>query len=111
VRSDRPYLGHILDSIEAIERYVAAGREHFLAERIVQDAVIRNFEVIGEAAGRLSPATRDAASLPWNRIVALRNRLIHGYWSVDALLLWDIIEHELPRLKPEVSVLLARPEP
>jgi uncharacterized protein with HEPN domain len=54
VRSDLPYLGHIADSITAIEAYVANGRDTFLRERMIQDAVIRNFEVIGEAAGRLS---------------------------------------------------------
>jgi uncharacterized protein with HEPN domain len=47
VKSDRPYLGHILDSIAAIESYVAPGRDSFMRERIIQDAVIRNFEIIG----------------------------------------------------------------
>ena len=106
MRSDRPYLGHILDSIEAIKSYVATGRRHFLAERMVQDAVIRNFAIIGEAASKLSPETRDAASVPWARIVALRNRLIHGYWSVDLLLLWDVIENDLAPLEAEVVRLL-----
>jgi len=50
VKSDRPYLEHIADSIAAIEGYVAGGREVYLRERLIQDAVIRNFEVIGEAA-------------------------------------------------------------
>jgi uncharacterized protein with HEPN domain len=106
VKSDRPYLGHILDSIDAIERYVASGRQHFLDERMIQDAVIRNFEVIGEAANRLSPGTRGAVDAPWAKIIAFRNRLIHGYWSVDTLLLWDVVENELPPLKAEVRRLL-----
>ena len=109
MKSDRPFLGHIMDSIGAIESYVAAGREHFLNERIVQDAVIRNFEIIGEAANRLAPETR-SGTVPWARIIAFRNRLIHGYWSVDFLLLWDVIENELPILKDEVLRLLATPE-
>lgn len=49
MKSDRFYLEHIADSIRAIESYVAGGREVFLRERIIQDAVIRNFEIIGEA--------------------------------------------------------------
>lgn len=106
MKSDRPYLGHILDSIEAIERYVDAGRERFLGERMIQDAVIRNFKVIGEAANRLAPATRGAADAPWAKIIAFRNRLIHGYWSVDTQLLWDVIENELPALEAEVRRLL-----
>lgn len=51
MKSDLPYLGHIADSIAAIESYVAGGREVFMTQRMVQDAVIRNFEIIGEAAG------------------------------------------------------------
>jgi uncharacterized protein with HEPN domain len=65
VKSDQPYLGHIADSIAAIENYVAAGRETFLRERMVQDAVIRNFEIIGEAASKLSRRTRATPGIPW----------------------------------------------
>ena len=79
MRSDLPYLGHIDDAIAAIEIHVADGRETVLRERVIQDAVIRNFEVIGEAANRLSPMTRDPAEPVWRRIIAFRNRLIHGY--------------------------------
>jgi uncharacterized protein with HEPN domain len=102
VKSDLPYLGHIADSIAAIERYISAGRDAFMAQSIVQDAVIRNLEIIGEAAGRLSPETRNQSTLPWGKIVALRNRLIHAYWSVDLQLVWNVIENELPALKAEV---------
>jgi uncharacterized protein with HEPN domain len=89
VKSDVPYLAHIADSIAAIETYVAGGRDTFMKDRMIQDAVIRNFEVIGEAANRLSPTIRDRPVLPWDRIIAFRHRLIHGYWSVDLLLVWD----------------------
>jgi uncharacterized protein with HEPN domain len=106
VKSDQPYLGHILDSIEAIEGYVAPGREAFMAERMIQDAVIRNFEVIGEAANRLSPSARASAEVPWARIIAFRNRLIHGYWSIDLLLLWDVVANELPTLRSAVTRLI-----
>jgi uncharacterized protein with HEPN domain len=101
VKSDLPYLGHIADAIDAIERYVAGNRDQFMRERIIQDAVIRDFEVIGEAAGRLSPASRQGMGSLWSKIIAFRNRLIHGYWSVDLLLVWDVIQKELPALKAE----------
>jgi uncharacterized protein with HEPN domain len=109
VKSDLPYLGHIADSIAAIESYVAGGREAFLRERLIQDAVIRNFEIIGEAAGRLSPAARDRSGAAWNKIIAFRNRLIHGYWSVDLLLVWDVIQNDLPGLRSAVERLLNEP--
>jgi uncharacterized protein with HEPN domain len=83
VKNDLPYLGHIADSIAAIEAYTSAGKDAFMAQSIVQDAVVRNFEIVGEAAGRLSPETRGRSALPWSQIIAFRNRLIHAYWSVD----------------------------
>jgi uncharacterized protein with HEPN domain len=107
VKSDLPYLGHIAESINAIESYVADGRDRFLAEKLIQDAVIRNFEIIGEASSRLSRSLRDRPGVPWHRVIAFRHRLIHGYWSVDLLLVWDVVIHDLPPLKAEVGRLLA----
>ena len=107
MKSDRPYLAHIADSIAAIETYTAKGKEDFLAQRIVQDAVVRNFEIIGEAAGKLSEAIREQDAVPWRRIIAFRNRLIHGYWSIDPFLVWDVVARDLPVLKAEVARLLA----
>ncbi len=107
MKIDRPYLEHIADSISAIERYVTAGRDVYLRERMIQDAVTRNFKVIGEAATHLSTVTVSAAGEPWGRIIAFRNRLIHGYWSTDHLLVWDVISHDLPLPRQEVARLLA----
>jgi uncharacterized protein with HEPN domain len=107
VKSDVPYLAHIADAITAIESYTSGGRDKFMAEQLLQDAVIRNFEVIGEAANRLSADLRNRSGFPWSKVIAFRNRLIHGYWSVDLPLVWDVIEHELPDLKAEVQRLQA----
>ena len=98
MKSDSPYLAHIADSIAAIESYVADGRDAFLGQRLIQDAVIRNFEIIGEAANKLSPTARQNSEIPWERIIAFRNRLIHGYWSVDLILVWDVVMRDLPLL-------------
>ena len=111
MKADRPYLLHIIDAIAAIETYVAGGRATFMRDRLIQDAVARNFEIIGEVASRLSPALRDGSDYPWTKVVAFRNRLIHGYWSIDLNLVWDVIEHELPALKATVTRLLGRPAP
>lgn len=106
MKSDLPYLGHIADSLDAIESYVAGGRDTFMTQRLIQDAVIRNFEIIGEAASRLSAAGREGSDDTWRKVIAFRNRLIHGYWSVDLLLVWDVIQNDLPTLKREVARLL-----
>ena len=105
MKNDLPYLGHIADAIMAIETYVAGGRDAFLHEQLIQDAVIRNFEIIGEAANRISPELRNQPGIPWGKIISFRNRLIHGYWSVDPFLVWDAITNELPTLKAEVARL------
>lgn len=105
MKSDLPYLGHIADSIAAIESYVASGRNAFMKERLIQDAVIRNFEIIGEAANRLSAPTREGSEEAWRKVIAFRNRLIHGYWSIDLVLVWDVIKNDLPKLKQEVARL------
>lgn len=81
-----------------------------MRERPIQDAVVRNFEIIGEAASRLSPSRPDGTDVPWAKVIAFRNRLIHGYWSIDLHLVWDVIEHDLPALKVAVEQLLGEPE-
>ena len=78
-----------------------------MTQRLIQDAVIRNFEIIGEAASRLSPGVRERDGGVWRKIIAFRNRLIHGYWSVDLLLVWDVIVSELPALREEVARLVS----
>lgn len=110
MKSDLPYLGHIADSIAAIRSYVADGRDAFMQQRLIQDAVIRNFEIVGEAAGKVSTLTRDRSDMPWKKVIAFRNRLIHGYWSVDLKLVWDVIENDLPLLEVEAARLIAELE-
>lgn len=78
------YLRHIQDAITRIEKYTAQGRESFFEDTMVQDAVIRNLEVIGEAVRSLPPELkRRHPEIPWRSITALRNVLIHEYFGVD----------------------------
>jgi len=76
---------------------------------MIQDAVIRNFEIKG-AANRLTREPRAAAPEPWKKIIAFRNRLVHAYWGVDLLLVWDVVRTWLPSLKSEAERLLQRSE-
>lgn len=106
-KDPRVYLVHMLECIQKIERFTAAGREHFLAEELVQDAVLRNFEVIGEAAKRLDDAYRAAhPEIPWRALAGLRDVLIHQYEGVDLERVWAIVECELPVLKKAIATLL-----
>ena len=109
MKADRPFLEHILDSIAAIEEFVGSDPDVLLHSRMARDATIRNFEIIGEAARKLSGEARDASpDVPWTRIVAFRNRLAHGYWGVDLSIVADVIAKDLPVLKMAVQVLLAK---
>lgn len=100
---------HILESIERIRTY-ASTREAFFADPKTQDAVIRNLEIIGEAAKALGrETTASAPEIPWTDIAGLRDRLIHRYFSIDLELVWDVVSSELEPLERAVRVLLELP--
>jgi uncharacterized protein with HEPN domain len=106
-KDPRVYLAHIMECIQKIERFTQGGRERFLEDELIQDAVLRNFEVIGEAAKRLDEAYRAThPEIPWRAIAGLRDVLIHQYEGVDRNKVWAIIEKELPCLKWSIASLL-----
>lgn len=101
---DTTYLLSIVDSIQQIESYTREGKGAFLHNRMAQDAVLRNLEIIGEAAKHLSAGIREAYShVPWRRIAGLRDVLIHDYLGVDLEEVWGVIEKSLPELKRHVE--------
>lgn len=103
---DLLYVIHIEERIQRIEGAVAQGRGSFETSHIIQDAIIRNFEVIGEAAKRLSPSlTTQYDGVPWKQIAGFRDVLIHNYMGVDLDEVWNVIEHELPRLRRAITAM------
>jgi uncharacterized protein with HEPN domain len=102
------YLEHIAERIRRIEEAAQDGRSAFKSSHVLQDAIIRNFEVIGEAVKQLSSELRDAhPEVPWQRVAGFRDVLIHDYMGVDLDEVWNVIEKELPRLKHTVDTMLA----
>ena len=102
-------LRHMLDaSVEAAEFLEGRVRSDLDTDRILSRAVVRDIEIIGEAASTVSPDTRKQyAGLPWGNIVAMRNRLIHGYFDIDLDRVWDTVEDDLPPLVAELRRILA----
>lgn len=106
---DELYLQHILDAIEVVRGYVEVGEEAFRGDVMRQDAILRRLAVIGEAVKLLSPdAFAAEPQTPWRRIAGMRDRLIHGYASVDLDIVWRVAQAELPQLEAATRRLLAR---
>ncbi len=100
-------LRHILDAIERVERYTAAGRDVFMADELVQDAVMRNLEIVGEATRALSAdTTARSPEIAWRKVAGMRDHLVHGYFGVDLDIVWNAIAEDLPGLRSAVEGLL-----
>ena len=106
---DRVYLRHMRDAIAKIERYLAGvDYEAFTGNDMMIDAVIRELEIIGEAARNLSAAfVEQHPSIPWTRIKRMRNVLIHEYFGVSLKVVWDTSHSNLPELKAFIDEYLA----
>jgi len=104
------YLNHILDSITFIEEYTEnISFEEFEKDRKTADAVIRNFEIIGEASSKIPKEFREKyPEIPWKSIIALRNVLIHEYFGVDINAVWENIRQNLPELKKQIKSVIAK---
>ncbi len=107
MKDDRLYLIHIWESIQRIESYSIEGKSAFLASTMMQDAIIRNFEIIGEATKHLSLEMRlSNPEIQWRGLAGFRDVLIHNYMGVDLVEVWNIIEKELPQIKNSLEPIM-----
>ncbi len=110
MKDDRTYLLHIQECILRIEEDVRDGRTAFELSHMIQDAVIRNLQVLAESTKRLSDAAKSTNSaIDWAGIAGFRNMLVHDYFSVDLGVVWKIVAEDIPALKTAILEMLASP--
>jgi uncharacterized protein with HEPN domain len=104
-RKDNLYLRDIKEALAKIEQYTRKlSLDDFDDDRKTVDAVVRNIEIIGEAAKNISVESRKKhIDIPWKKMVGMRNKVIHEYFGVDVDILWQTIKEDLPGLKKKIS--------
>jgi len=107
---DEVRLGQMLDhALEAVQMCVGRSRTDLDTARMLNLALVRLVEIVGEAANRVAEAGQEARpEIPWRQIIGMRNRIVHGYDRVDFNLLWDTIHHDFPPLIAKLKATLGR---
>lgn len=105
---DDAYLQHMLDAISNIKTFTEnVDANEFKNNELVQSAVIRQIEIIGEATKKVSDKTKaHYPDVPWRDIAGMRDKLIHGYFGVDIDAVWDTIQRDIPTLQQYVEKIL-----
>ncbi len=111
----KDYLCHMLEAADRALEYTAGVSEaDFYANQMLQDAVVRNIEIIGEAANNLLEVRPEFAakypSIPLAQIYGMRNRVAHGYFAVSTAMIWDSVQVDLPDLRKEIVKVLGELE-
>ena len=107
---DADLLRFMTECLDLLDEYAARGREVFLAERLLQDAVVRRMEVLTDAASGLSPQVRERhPEVAWRAVSGFRNVVAHGYTGVDMERIWEYVTTDLPALRRLVDTELGRP--
>jgi uncharacterized protein with HEPN domain len=109
VRRDSERLSDIIEAADKIAARVARGRQNFDVNEDTQIVLVHLIQVIGEAASGLSDEfTAEHSEIPWRQIVAVRNRVVHGYFEVDLDILWDVAVMDVPRLADQARHITSK---
>ena len=107
---DEILLEHILQAIDEIDKFThEVTSERFFNDTLIQSAVIRQLEIIGEATKSLSKEfTQQHSNIPWNDLAGLRDKLIHNYFGIELSIVWGAIQNDLPVLKQQLLPLVKK---
>lgn len=108
MKEDKAYLLHIRDACRKIAKFTK-GMSYgaFLENELAQSAVVREIAIIGEAASRLSASFRyKHKEVPWQDVIGMRHKLVHGYFSVDLEIVWKTVEEDAPPLRKNITRIL-----
>jgi uncharacterized protein with HEPN domain len=107
LKNGKLYLQHVLECADRIEKYTAGGKKDFVADQMIQDAVVRNLQILSESIQRLTPLYQTKyPDIPWKNIGQFRNVIVHDYLGIDVDVIWDILEKDLSSLKASVKTIL-----
>jgi uncharacterized protein with HEPN domain len=111
-REVKLYLTDIDDAISAIQSYTEGMTyEHLLGDRRTREAIILNFVVIGEAIKKIPPEIIDRyPDVPWKEFAGMRDKMVHGYFSISPTIMWETIRHDLSPLATAVKKMLREAE-
>jgi uncharacterized protein with HEPN domain len=106
-RTDAVYLKDIIISVEAIEQYLSGvAKDEFIANQMLQDAVVRRFEIIGEAASCITPEfKKNFPDIEWRLMSDMRNKLIHEYFGMEEYTVYNTAKLNLPELKAKLLAI------
>lgn len=107
-RKNEEFLRDMTEAVQRIELYMKnMSYDKFLKDNKTQDAVVRNLEILGEAAKNISDAIKKKyAQIPWKGLAGVRDRLIHHYFGVNFDIVWTVVKKELPQCAPKLKKLL-----
>jgi|SRR3989338_5642060 len=102
------FLGHIRDAIDLIEKFTRGyTKDNFLQDQLVQSAVVRQIEIIGEATKNISEIFRKKyPPVPWSDIARTSDKLIHQYFGVNLHRVWEVVKGDIPELKEKIKEIL-----
>jgi uncharacterized protein with HEPN domain len=107
MRSDHERLLDIAESLENIKKYLSRGHDGFYQDELIQSWVVRNLQIAGEAANRISSETRNKYTfVPWAKMIGMRHILVHGYFEIDLDVVWSVLENDLSELDDGIQKVL-----